>query len=142
MKNLIITMGILLLMTMGTLYDGDCAQVMCSQRKLRGVCEEMAEAGVIALETASHQENLDVQENGNYREEKPMERIVSLEAAENAAEEILRRNREEDAVWELEKEGNTVIVKVDAGPAQLRLPFLDRRIHLSYTAEKTVQIKK
>ena len=136
MKNLIITMGILLLMTMGTLYDGDCAQVMCSQRKLRWVCEEMAEAVVIALETASHQEDLDVQENGNYREEKPMERIVSLEAAEAAAEEILRRNREEDAVWELKKEGNTVIVKVDTGPAQLRLPFLDGRIHLSHTVEK------
>jgi len=62
--------------------------------------------------------------------------------AEQAAEEILLRNTgketAEKTVWKLEKEGNTVTVKVTAPPPDFRLSFLDRLTNLSAYAEKEI----
>ena len=70
MKNLILTMGILLLMITGMIYDQDCRNLIDTERRLRWVCEEAAYGAAVKL----------------WREGK------SMQEAEAAAEEILQRN--------------------------------------------------
>ncbi len=119
MKNLIITMGILSLMTMGILYETDSLHLIIRQRQISWICAEMAEAASYAFGEGKSQEE-----------------------AEQAAEEILRRNTGEETaekiVWNLEKEGNTVTVKVTAPPPDFALAFLDDSICLSACSEKAV----
>ncbi len=93
MKNLIITLGILSLMMIGSMYDIDMLQIVRQEMRMSWICEEMRDAAVFAYE----------------KEE-------SLKEAERAASEILRRNVEEtydDVTWTIEKvegsEGKIVV---------------------------------
>ena len=120
MKNLILTMGIILLMTMGLVYDADCMQVTRQLRYLEWVCEEMADAAEFCVRTQH------------------------WDMAESMAEDVFEKNKTEymrNAVWNLEKEGSMLTVKVTAGPISLRLPFLDNQFCLSHQAERNLQTK-
>lgn len=101
MKNLILTTGILLLMITGMIYDQDCRNLIETQRRLKWVCEEAAYGAAVKL----------------WREGK------SLQEAEAAAEEILRRNLD-TVQWKMEMKDGVVEIQVDLGEADLRLPFL------------------
>ena len=116
MKNLILTMGILLLMTTGMVYDQDCRRLTETERRLKWVCEEAAYGAAVNL----------------WRERK------SLQEAEAAAEEILRRNLDLDenmepnahtvfcgpVRWEMEMDRGIVVIRADMGEADFHLPFL------------------
>ncbi|MGN1144051.1 MAG: hypothetical protein ACI4SU_05755 [Anaerovoracaceae bacterium] len=101
MKNLILTMGILLLMITGMIYDQDCRCLIETERRLKWVCEEAAYGAAVKL----------------WREGK------SMQEAEAAAEEILQRNLD-PVQWEIEMKDGVVEIRVDLGEADLRLPFL------------------
>ena len=120
MKNLLITMGIVILMAMGITYDQDLMYLAQQQRHLKWIAHEMADAAAAVLS----------------RDE--FEEIQVWDAAERAAEAILRKNTSEDTVWYMEKRDNTVVVKVSRGPVSMRLPFLDSTISLSYCAEENI----
>ena len=109
MKNLMITLGLLMLMTMGMFYDADCMELVQTQRQLKWICAEMAEAAAAVWEEQR-----------------------SWAAAEEAAAEILRRNCGKEAVWKLEKQGNLIVVNVDLGMADMQLDFLDNTVNVSY----------
>lgn len=101
MKNLILTTGILLLMITGMIYDQDCRNLIETQRRLKWVCEEAAYGAAVKL----------------WREGK------SLQEAEAAAEEVLRRNLD-TVQWKMEMKDGVVEIQVDLGETDLRLPFL------------------
>ena len=101
MKNLILTMGILLLMITGMIYDQDCRNLIETERRMRWVCEEAAYGAAVKL----------------WREGK------SMQEAEAAAEEILRRNLD-PVKWNIEMEDGFVEIRVDLGEADFHLPFL------------------
>ena len=114
MKNMILTLGILLLMTMGMMYDADCMAVTGQIRHLRWVCEEMADAAAYCAETGKWQ------------------------MAEKMAEEVLLKNMGSDSaelVWNLTCEGNTIRVKVRGQSVFLHLPLPERTMELSYETE-------
>ena len=116
MKNLILTAGILLLMITGMIYDQDCRNLIMAERRLKWTCEEAAYGAAVKL----------------WREGK------SLQEAESAAEEILRRNLDPDesmeagrrqifhglVQWEMKMEDGFVEIWVDLGEADFHLPFL------------------
>ena len=116
MKNLILTMGILLLMITGMIYDQDCRNLIMAERRLKWTCEEAAYGAAVKL----------------WREGK------SLQEAESAAEEILRRNLDPDesmeagrrqifhglVQWEMKMEYGFVEIRADLGEAEIHLPFL------------------
>ena len=101
MKNLILTMGILLLMITGMIYDQDCRNLIDTERRLRWVCEEAAYGAAVKL----------------WREGK------SMQEAEAAAEEILQRNLD-PVQWEMEMKDGIVEIRADLGEADFHLPFL------------------
>ena len=101
MKNLILTMGILLLMITGMIYDQDCRNLIDTERRLRWVCEEAAYGAAVKL----------------WREGK------SMQEAEAAAEEILRRNLD-TVQWKMEMKDGIVEIRADLGEADFHLPFL------------------
>ena len=120
MKNLLITLGILILMTMGMVYDQDLLYLAQQQRNLKWIAHEMADAAAAHLSQSE------------------LEEVQAWDAAERAVEDILRKNTSEDTVWYMEKRGNTVVVKVSRGPAAMCLPFPDKSISLSYCAEEKI----
>lgn len=118
MKNLILTLGIVLLMTMGMYYDVDSTTVICERRQLKWVCEEMADAAVWCAE------------KGRWNE------------AESLAEEILRRNMGDSAselAWNLTRKGNTIRVKVEGKTVLLNLPLPAENIVLAYETEQQLK---
>ena len=86
---MIIAMGLILLMTMGIIHDNETFHVMRERHVLRNVCGEMADAAAFSLM------------NGE-----------TAEQAEKMAADILRKNPEVEAVWEMKVVGNTITVKV------------------------------
>ena len=120
MKNLILTMALLLLMNMGMLYDADCISVSGQFRHLKWVCEEMQDAVVCCAEKGTWQE------------------------AATFAEEILRKNMGEESgslVWNVARRNNTIAVKVSGKPVFLHLPLPDRCMKLSYETETEIEIE-
>ncbi|MGN0714943.1 MAG: hypothetical protein ACI4LN_03900 [Anaerovoracaceae bacterium] len=105
MKNLILTTGILLLMITGMIYDQDCRNLIETQRRLKWVCEEAAYGAAVKL----------------WREGK------SLQEAEAAAEEILRRNLD-TVQWEMEMKDGVVEIRADLGEVNFHLPFLQELV--------------
>ena len=109
MKNLIITLGLILLMSLGILHDGDSMHVMRTRIKLHRICDEMADAAAAVLKRGG-----------------------SPEEAEAYAEEILLRNSGNGMEWELEIMGNTIKVKVRTGELPLRGAVPEPPLHIEY----------
>lgn len=109
MKNLTVTLGLILLMSMGILHDADSLHVMRTHLQLRSICSEMA-AGAA-----------DILAGGG-----------NLEDAEAYAADILQRNREGSMEWELEIVGNTITVKVRTDEMSLTGPASGSPLHLTY----------
>ena len=131
MKNLIVTVGILLLMTTGMLYELDCRDLMLCERRVKWACEDAAYAAAAVMDTE--------EQNGQPDEE------TVLTQAEGAAEESLRRNLkldesmhplEEDTFfqgpvrWRLNYDGYSIAVTADCGAGNPRLDFLKEIIHI------------
>ncbi|MCI8608532.1 MAG: hypothetical protein HFE73_02715 [Firmicutes bacterium] len=123
MKNLIITVGMMLLMMMGLMYDQDCIEVIRIERRMGWVCEEMAAGAAIC------------QEQGE-----------SVKEAKNIAEDILQRNfyldegmkpkagtgiLQEPVEWKVVFGQEETSVEVDCGMARLRLKFLEEQARLT-----------
>lgn len=116
MKNLILTVGIVLLMVTGMVYDQDCQRLMAAERRLKWICEEAAYAAAVCL----------------WRQD------GSQEEAEQAVEWILRRNLDLNqsmepktyspfqgpVSWEMEMEEGCVKIQVSCGDAAMQLSFL------------------
>ena len=115
MKNLIITMGLILLMTMGMIHDGDSAAVLLAHRSTVRLCSEMADAAAISME------------KGGSREE-----------AETAIVGVLQKNGEENLVWEMNMSGNTIHVKVENRNVSLRIPFISQEIRVVIEEERKI----
>ena len=115
MKNLIITLGLILLMSLGMLHDGDCTHIMRTRIKLHGICDEMADAAAAVLERGG-----------------------SPEEAEAYAEEILLKNSENRMEWELEIMGNTIIVKVRSGELFLRGAAPEEPLYIEYQTSRHI----
>ncbi len=115
MKNLIITLGLILLMIQGMIHDGDSMTIMKKHLQLRSLCCEMADAAASVMESGG-----------------------SPEAAKNYAEEILQRNSENEMEWEIEIMDNTITVKVRTGEIYLQSPGQDRPLHLTYQIERNL----
>ena len=109
MKNLIITLGLILLMSQGILHDGDSMHVMRTRMKLHRICDEMADAVAAVLERGG-----------------------SPDEAEAYAEEILLRNSGTGMEWELEIMGNTIKVKVRTGELPLRGAAPEQPLYIEY----------
>lgn len=101
MKNLIITLGLILLMTMGIIHDADSLHVAKSRQELKILCRGIAETACTVLE-----------EGG------------SPEQAKKAAADILQGKLEPETVWEMKIQGNTVTVKVQNRQISLQRTFL------------------
>lgn len=122
MKNLIITIGILMLMITGIIYDLDCQNLMTTERRLKWACEEAAYGAAVSL----------------WRKEE------TREEAEKTAKRILRRNLglnekmepEENAeflgpvILEMDMDEGRVYIRADCGEARLRLSFLKGYVHV------------
>ena len=115
MKNLIITLGLILLMSLGILHDGDSMHIMRTRMKLHGICDEMADAAANVLERGG-----------------------SPEEAEKYAEEILLRNSGSVIEWELEIMGNTIIVKVRTGELPLRGTAPEQPLYVEYQTSENI----
>ena len=115
MKNLIITLGLILLMCLGILHDGDSMHMMRTRMKLHGICDEMADAAAAVLEKGGS----------------PVE-------AEANAEEILRRNSGKGMEWELEIMGNTITVKVRIGELPLRGADPEEPLYMGYQTSRRI----
>ena len=115
MKNLIITLGLVLLMTMGILHDADSAAVLIAYRSTNRICGEMADAAEICMEQGG-----------------------TLDAAESAAWEVLQKSEEENLVWELSLSGNTIHVKVKNRDIALRLPLVRQGIQIVIDEEREI----
>lgn len=105
MKNLIITMGILSLMSMGVQYETDSIRFLLYQRHAVQICREMAEAAAYTFDETD-----------------------SWSAAEAAAEKILLLNMKAESagktVWNLRKEGNTIYAEIRVPSPEFSLSFL------------------
>ena len=115
MKNLIITLGLILLMSLGKVHDGDSIQIMRARMKLSWICEEMTDAAAAVLK------------RGGSRED-----------AEACAEEILLRNSGNGMEWELEIMGNTIHVKVRTGELPLQGKNLELPLYVEYQTSENI----
>jgi len=122
LKNMIITAGILLVMTVGMVYNADCRSLTACQRRLEWACEEAVYAAALA------------QAEGGE------------EGAIEAAGEVLCRNLQADGNgmisegegpfegplrWQLTLSENLICLDADCGFFRAQLPFLQKtaRIH-------------
>ena len=101
MKNLIITLGLILLMTMGIIHDTDSLHAMKNRQELKILCSGIAEAACTVLEAGG-----------------------SPGEAKKAAADILEGKSEPETVWEMDIQGNTVTVKVQNRQGNLQKTFL------------------
>ena len=115
MKNLIITLGLILLMTLGILHDGDSMHIMRTRMKLHEICDEMADAAASVLERGG-----------------------SPEEAETYAEEILLRNSGNGMEWELEIMGNTITVKARTSELPRRGAVPEQSMYIEYQAKRSI----
>ena len=86
---MIITMGLILLMTMGIIHDNETLHIMRDRQVLRNVCGEMADAAAFSMKKGE-----------------------TAEEAEKLAADVLQENPGLEAVWEMKAVGNTITVKV------------------------------
>lgn len=114
MKNLIVTLGMILLMSLGLLHDGDSMHMMRMHQEQRRICSAMADAAAAVLE------------NGG-----------TLEEAERSAGYILSGNSDDVSEWELEVVGNTIIVKVRNGDISLQGPAPEEPLNLTCQVSRT-----
>ena len=115
MKNLIITLGLILLMSQGILHDGDSMHVMRTRMKLHRICDEMADAAAAVLERGG-----------------------TSDEAEAYAEEILLRNSGNGMEWELEIMGNTITVKARTSELPRRGAVPEQSMYIEYQAKRSI----
>ena len=145
MKNMMITLGAILIMAMSIFYQWDCMRILAAENRLGWIGQEIAE-GVSYILWDGKEE---MQENKKSSEE----RVPGQEATQKAnawARDFLKRNLALDQAMMPESKQSVltgpvkyalhadypgVEVIIDGGAGQMILPFLKENVQLkSYTA--------